>query len=121
MQKRMIRIVSFVVVLAFLLAGVVHAAYVPGDEINATPRPKMTIIGSTATCSVRLTASGQTIDATLELTQGSTVIASWSDTGTGVLTLSGTATVVSGLTYTLTVSGTINNVPFTPASITVTP
>jgi len=55
------------------------------------------------------------------LKQGSTVIASWSDTGTGILTLSGTATVVSGITYTLTVSGTINGVPFAPASITKTP
>ena len=121
MRKRVVRIASLVIVLAFLIAGTVYAAYIPGDEINATPKPKMTVIGSTATCSVTLSAPGKVIDATLELKQGSTVIASWSDTATGLLTLSGTATVVSGVTYTLTVYGTIDNVAFVPASITKTP
>ena len=53
--------------------------------------------------------------------QGSTVIASWSDAANHEVTLSGTATVTSGVTYTLTVYGTIDGVAFTPASITKTP
>ena len=98
-----------------------YAACILGDAINATPKPKMTVVGNTATCSVTLSAPGKAIDATLELKQGSTVIASWSDNDIGLLTLSGTATVVSGITYTLTVYGTIDNVAFVPASITKTP
>ncbi len=121
MHKKVLKIVSIVMVLTMLFSVSAFAAHVPGDEINATPRPIMRVIGSTATCSVKLTAPGKLIDATLTLTQGSTVIASWSDSAVGTLTLSGTATVTSGLTYTLTVSGTIDGVPFTPASITKTP
>ncbi len=122
MRKRSLKLFSIVMMLVLVFASSVYAAYIPPDGLNYNaPSPRMTVVGSTATCKVTLRAAGQTIDATLELKQGSTVIASWSDTGTGLLTLSGTATVVSGVTYTLTVSGTINGVPFTPASITKTP
>ena len=85
------------------------------------PNPTVTISGSTANCKVKLRYPGQAIDATLELTHGSNVIASWSGNATGSLTLSGNATVQTGLTYTLTVSGTVNSNSVTPASITFTP
>ena len=120
MRKKIIRILLAVVIIALFTISV-FAAYVPGDEINGVPKPRMVVTGSTAACSVTITSAGNTIDATLELKQGSTVIASWSDTATGKLTLSGTATVTSGVTYTLTVSGTINGVAFSPVSITKTP
>jgi len=120
MRRNTVRFLTVILVIA-LFTGSVFAAYIPGESINATPRPRMTVVGSTATCMVNLSAPGQFIDATLELKQGSTVVASWSGTGTGTLTLSGTATVVNGFTYTLTVSGTINGVAFAPASITKTP
>ena len=83
-------------------------------------RPTISFVSGQASCKVIITASGMPIEATLELWQGSTLIASWTDDGTGVLILSGTASVVSGLTYTLTVSGTINGVEFTPCSVTKT-
>ena len=125
MNKRVKRItVVFLILLVLLVpvTNVVKAAYIPPDNIEyVISRPRMTIVGATATCSVNLKAPGQYIDATLELKQGSTVIASWSDADTGELTLSGTATVTSGVTYTLTVYGTIDSVPFTPVSITKTP
>ena len=110
------------VVLFQAFASVAGAAYIPPDSVEYTiTRPKMFIVGTTATCSVSLKAPGHYIDATLELKQGSTIVASWSDADTGELTLSGTATVTSGVTYTLTVYGTIDGVAFTPASITRTP
>ena len=121
MMRHLKRIMPILLVLVLLFTVCAHAAYVPGDEIQAVPKPRMTVNGNIATCSVKLLSPGKTIDATLELKQGSTVIASWSGSQTGTLTLSGTATVTSGVTYTLTVSGTIDGVAFTPESITKTP
>ena len=120
--KKTTAVLLVLVVLFTAFASVVNAAYIPPDNVEYTiTRPKMFIVGSTATCSVTLKAQGHYIDATLELKQGSTVIASWSDAANHELTLSGTATVISGVTYTLTVYGTIDGVAFTPASITKTP
>ncbi len=120
--KKATAILLVLVVLATAFASVADAAYYPPDDVEyMVIKPRMFIVGSTATCSAKITAEGQYIDATLELKQGSTVIASWSDADTGELTLSGTATVTSGVTYTLTVYGTIDGVAFTPASITRTP
>lgn len=56
----------------------------------------------------------------MELWQGSTLIASWNKTGTGRVDFSETATIVNGLSYTLTVSGTVDGVAFTPRSVTKT-
>ena len=120
--KRTTAVLLILVVLFTAFVSVAEAAYIPPDSVEYTiTRPKMFIVGSTATCSVSLKAPGHYIDATLELKQGSTIVASWSDADTGELTLSGTATVTSGVTYTLTVYGTIDGVAFTPASITRTP
>lgn len=125
MNKRVKEVMVIVLVLVAVFgvfASIVNAAYVSPDNAKAViTRPKMFIVGNTATCSASLKAPGQYIDATLELKQGSTVIASWSDADTGELILSGTATVTSGVTYTLTVYGTIDGVAFTPSSITRTP
>jgi hypothetical protein len=125
MRKTIKRTTAVLLILAVLLTAfvcVADAAYIPPDSMEYTiTRPRMFIVGSTATCSASLKAPGQYIDATLELKQGSTVVASWSDSATGELILSGTATVTSGVTYTLTVYGTIDGVAFTPASITRTP
>ena len=122
MRKNTIKVMSVVMILVMLLASSAYAMNMPQDEQRfITPKPTMRVVGNTATCKVRLSAPGRVIDATLTLSQGSTVIASWSGTSTGVLTLSGTATVISGLTYTLTVSGTIDGIAFTPESITKTP
>lgn len=92
-----------------------------GGTRATVPKPVLTFDGTTASCKSTIIASGQTINATLELWQGSTLVASWSDCQAGYVSLSGTATVTSGLTYTLTVSGTINGVAFTPQSVIKTP
>ena len=83
--------------------------------------PTMSIINGTATCKAKLVFPGKTINATLELKQGGVVVDSWSNVGYGYLILSGSTNVTSGLTYTLTVYGTVDGVDLIPASINVTP
>lgn len=78
----------------------------------STVEPSLTFTGTTANCSVSITALGKTISATMELWHGSTRLTSWSDNGTSLLTLSETYPVFSGLSYTLKVSGTIGSMPF---------
>ena len=123
MKNKTARIMAIILIMIALFSIAAHAAVPkPVDEINfLTPKPTMTFNNGTATCKVTLRSPGKSIDATLELWQGSTFIASWSDSNTSSLTLSGNATVTSGLPYTLTVSGTINGIAFTPVSVTKTP
>lgn len=80
---------------------------------------KLEFSGTNANCSVKILGSG-TINATLELWHGSTLIASWSDTGTNRLTISGTAAVLHGQTYTLTVTGTVSGVMINATPVTKT-
>ena len=112
------------IVIAFvlLLSSIAFAAQ-ESEELSryTTPQPTMAVINGVATCKARLMFPGKDIEATLELTQGSTTIGSWSDTGYGYLLLSGTANVTPGVTYTLTVYATVDGTPLSPASITVTP
>ncbi|MBQ3930756.1 MAG: hypothetical protein II725_00580 [Firmicutes bacterium] len=115
-------VILAVIVLVIALSGVgAFASNASAERMPQRfipPKPTLSISGNQATCSVTVRAPGKTIDATLELWQGSTLVASWSDCRTGIVVLSETVTVVSGLTYTLTVSGTINGVAFTPQSVT---
>ena len=81
--------------------------------------PKLTFNGATATCSASIVASGY-IDATLELYCSSTLIDSWSATGTNYLNLMGSTSVVSGNTYTLRVSGTAGGEVISSTPVTKT-
>ena len=85
--------------LVLLLSNTVYAAQ--------TVQPTLSFSGTTANCSVTIRAKGKAIDATLELWQGSTMVASWHKTGTSSVTISETYNCTSGVTYTLTVTGTI--------------
>jgi hypothetical protein len=121
-MKRNRRIVMIVIAFVLLLSSIAFAAQ-ESEEISryTTPQPTMAVINGVATCKARLMFPGKDIEATLELTQGSTTIGSWSDTGYGYLLLSGTANVTPGVTYTLPVHVTVDDTPLSPASITVTP
>jgi len=85
-------------------------------------RPSVTLnfSGTTANCSGSVRDYGNYIDATLTLYQGGTQVASWPVSGNSSASNSGTANCVSGLTYTLTLSGTSGGVSFIPASVTKT-
>ena len=73
--------------------------------------PTLTFDGATANRSVSITALGKPITATLELWQGSTRVASWSDSATSRLIIDEDYSVDKGKTYTLKVSGTIDGKP----------
>lgn len=79
---------------------------------------ELTLSGSTATCRMRVTDLGKSINATMELWQGSTFITSWSASGTSVVSMLETYTITSGLTYTLKGYGTSGGVSFTAPEIT---
>ena len=110
-------------VLVFVMAfsaSAFAAETVKENERFAPSAPTLTVSGTTATCRGSIRYASAYIEADLELWQGSTLVASWHQTGTGRVTISETATIVHGITYTLTLSGTVNGVAFTPASITKT-
>ena len=79
----------------------------------------LTFNGTTVNCSGTVFDSGS-ITANLELWQGSTKLISWPGSGNGFVQISETYTVVSGVTYTLKMNGTINGVSFPEASVTKT-
>lgn len=109
------RLISLLFVFAVVMSLMANAA------IQATQvRPTLTFSGTTATCGVTVMDSGKAIDATMELWYGSTLVDSWSGAATSRLTLTGTHSVVSGRTYTLTVSGTVGGIAFTGTPISKT-
>ena len=98
-------------------------AFADGSAIRGTMdvrSPSMRVVGSTVYCSAIVTYSGQYIDATLELYQGSTLVDSWNKTGTSYVSFNEPESFTSGLSYTLTISGTVGGVAFTPQSTTQT-
>ena len=119
-MRRLKRIILIAMAVVMLLSISAFAALRPTDEINAIPTVSITLSGTTATCYGRVVIPGKSIDATLELWQGNTQIASWNKTGSSTVTISETANITHGLTYTLTISGTADGVAFTPQSITRT-
>lgn len=111
------RAVLLFVVFLLLISSTVQS-YAEFRFINITP--SLEFNGNVANCSVSIIRVGKTIDATLSLWHGGTCVASWHKTKLSSVVISETATVVSGVTYTLTVSGTIDGVPFSSTAITKT-
>lgn len=66
--------------------------------------------GNTANCSFDYFAenANTTISVTLILWDGTTLVGSWSNSGTGYVTVSGTAAVTSGVTYRLAAYVVVN-------------
>ena len=79
---------------------------------TAQMRRSLVFSGGTAYCSAKISEADSSISATMELWQGSTQLASWSDSDMSSVQLSGSVNVSSGQTYTLVVYGTINGVSF---------
>lgn len=80
----------------------------------------LTFSGTTANCSGSVTDPGKSIVATMTLSRGSTVVGSWSGSGTSYVVLNGSCTVTKGLSYTLVISGTVDGVSFSTTPITKT-
>ena len=93
--------------LLFVLSLTAHAASTAYDA-----NPSLSFSGTTAYCSVicRGDKTTDSISATLTLYQGSTEIDSWSNSGTFHVPVSGNCSVVSGVTYRLKLSWSVNGV-----------
>lgn len=112
------RIMSFAAVLVLMVAMCASALAI---EPRATQiNPSLTFTGTTANCSVVIVSPGDDIDATLELWRGNTLVGSWPGEGTSYVSISGTCGVSKGVTYTLKVSGTIDDISINHAGISRT-
>ena len=102
----------FKVIALLLLLGILSSTAMAATRADQTPF--LSFSGTTANCSVSIKALGKYIDATLELWQGSTLVDSWHNTGNNKVYISGThSNCTPGVTYTLTVTGTIGGVTIT--------
>ena len=106
--------IVLVLALTLLLSVVIVRAAETGH-----PSVKLQFTGNTANCKGTVISSGS-ISITLELWQGSTKLVSWPGSGNGYVQISQPYTVVSGVTYTLKLNGTINGVSFPEVSETKT-
>lgn len=75
--------------------------------------PFISFKGNTATCNVTINVDSQkdNVVAEIELWQGDNFVTSWDASSTGMLRFEETAQVVSGKTYTLKVTFTVNGGP----------
>ena len=82
--------------------------------------PYLEINGTTATCEVfyKSKSSNDTVKVTLALWCGENIVDSWTDTGTGEVSISETCTVVKGNTYTLVMMPVVNGVAKPTVSVT---
>lgn len=105
------------VIVVLLLLGALSSTVMAATRADQTP--SLSFSGTTANCAVSIKAFGKYIDATLELWQGSTLVDSWQNTGNNRVYISGThSNCTPGVTYTLTVTGTIGGVPITCTPVT---
>ena len=109
------RFIAVGLILVMFLSIQVLAAQVRSQVI-----PSLSFSSTTANCAVTVVDPGAEIDIELTLWYGNTKVASWNDSGTSVVSIDETCRVVKGRTYTLTVTGTINNEDITPISVTKT-
>ena len=109
------RIIPLILLLAMLLS---LSAYAASPRVM-TILPAISFDGTTANCRVSVSADRSTdqISAVIQLWNGSTRIARWTDSGTGYLLFSNSATVSKGKTYELTVDVKINGVSKPQVSI----
>ena len=101
------RFFLFVILLVLMLSFTAHAA-----SMAYVANPSLSFSGTTAYCAVvcRGDKTTDTISATLTLYQGNTQIDSWSNSGTFRVPVSGNCSVVSGVTYRLKLSWSVNGV-----------
>ena len=82
--------------------------------------PTLTISNNTATCYVKVSKSGASINATLELYRDGVPIASWTQSGTTKVIINETCSVTTGHTYYVYAYGTAGGVAFNGQSGSVT-
>lgn len=102
-----------------LMAALAAAAY--AEPMRApSANPTLSFSGTTANCKVTVSEFNKQISVTMTLWDGKTCVASWSDSGKSVVSLSKSCTVEAGKSYTLQVSGTSGGSPLSVPSVTKT-
>lgn len=116
-MKRKLCAIALMLILMLSLSLTAYAA-----STAYSANPSLTFSGTTANCSVVCKGSKTTdsISATLTLYRGSTLVDSWSNSGTFRVPVSGSCGVVSGVTYRLELTWTVNNVAQPDISVTNT-
>lgn len=104
------KVIPFLFFLALLFSQTVHAQ--AASLRTATIWPSMDFNGTTAQCSVSVTADHFTddIEIVVKLWRNGQCIKTWDDSGTGYLIFDRTTTVTRGYTYTMTVDATLDGV-----------
>ncbi|MCI8530336.1 MAG: hypothetical protein HFH82_14515 [Lachnospiraceae bacterium] len=118
MRKRISSVPVLLLLVCMLSAQAVQAT---GQRVVGG-RPSLHFRGTTAVCSVicRGDSEKDTVEATLTLYQGSTYIDSWSESGSGLVVVSGEHKAQSGKTYRLEMAYSINGVERPVVSVTNT-
>lgn len=101
--------------LCFLL---VCTPVVQAVEPRLSAMPTLTFSGRTASCVCNVSDAGKTLQVTMELWEGSSLVDSWYKSGTSKVMMSETCTVTRGHSYTLKVRVMINGVSYGPYAIT---
>ena len=118
MRKRVLSVVWAVVLMSVLFVQAMAM-----EVRSVTARPSLRFDGTTAVCSVvcRGESSNDDLDVTLTLYQGRNEVCSWSDSGTGRVSVSGECQVVSGKSYKLMLEYSINGKTMTSSTSGVCP
>lgn len=102
--------VCIILVVILLFSTCVHAA------TNSVASTSLDFSGTTATCTTTVNQLGASIDITMSLYRGTSLVKTWTKSGANKVTLSKTRSCISGQTYTLEADVTVNGV-----SVNVTP
>ena len=109
------RIISAFLMVVLVLTVSANEAFSVKSTMSAL---SLDISGSTAQCSVLARDNGKKISVTMELWNGSTLLATWTGSGTNYATANGSySNVQRGKTYTLKAYGTANGRAFTVTPI----
>ena len=103
MKKRIFAFSALVILVLAISAQAIE----PRESVQ---RPRLTFSGTTAFCSVNCLGDKDSdqVEATLTLYQGTTYVDSWSGSGKGYVSLSGSCGVTSGKSYKLVLTYSIN-------------
>lgn len=112
------RYLSIIIAVALVLSISCYAVSTRAVDVY----PSLTYNGTQATCKATIMGQSTTdsIAATMYLYRGSTLIDSWSASGTGILRMEENATVSRNKTYTLTVYYSVNGIAQDPVTISRT-
>ena len=106
------RVCALLLTVIMVLAMIVPCTASAAEARAMSIVPGLSFSGTTAYCEVVINCDYSTdeITATMRLWEGNFCIATWSDSGEGVLYIDGSKAVTKGNTYSLTVDATINGV-----------